>query len=126
MRFVVLFLAVLAGLKVWTQDRLYRSAAGEALIAAYQERAVGACQAKPKADARGQPLVVGALDWSKAKADDIMFGNPAIEIAVWQVDHALWNARYRNPILRLKFEDRLTRIVCDYDVLAGQAAVRVL
>ena len=44
MRMVVIGLVLLAGLKVWTQDRTYRSVMGDALVEAYRERAIEVCR----------------------------------------------------------------------------------
>ncbi len=126
MRAVIIVLAILAGLKVWTQDRMYRTAAGEALLAAYQERAMAACQSLPHTDARGMPLAAGSVNWTRAEAAEILIGNPNVSVYVWQVDHALWNTRYKHPIVRLVMGDKLSRLICDYDVLAKAAAVTVL
>lgn len=126
MRALIVLLAVLAGLKVWTQDRMYRTAAGEALLAAYRERAMAACQSLPHSDARGMPMSAGSIDWTRAESAEILIGNPNVSVYVWQVDHALWTTRYQHPIVRLMMGDRLSRLVCDYDVMVQAAAVAVL
>ena len=55
MRALVLLLAVLAGAKVWTEERLYRQGAEEALLLAYRDRAIAACQSQ-------QPTRVASAD----------------------------------------------------------------
>ena len=54
MRALVLVLAVLAGAKIWTQERLYREGAEEALLLAYRERAMAACQSQQPPASRGR------------------------------------------------------------------------
>jgi hypothetical protein len=125
MRAFIIFLAILAGLKVWTQDRMYRNAAGEALLAAYQSKAMAACQSLPPTDARGMPLSAGSVDWTRSETAEVIIGNPNVSVYVWQVDDALWNVRYKHPIVRLRMGDRLTRLTCDYDVTAQSATVTV-
>ena len=46
LRALVITLALLAGAKIWAQDRLYRDGAQDALIRAYRERAIAACQSE--------------------------------------------------------------------------------
>ena len=43
---LVITLALLAGAKIWAQDRLFRDGAQEALIGAFRERAMAACQSE--------------------------------------------------------------------------------
>jgi hypothetical protein len=126
MRAVVIVLALLAAVKVWTQDRLYREAAGDALLAAYRLHAEAACVSRPQTDARGMPVAVGAIDWKKPDAAHVMLGNPRLSVPVWQFEHPMWNARYKNPIVRLTTGDRYSRLACDYDVLTGKAELLVM
>mgnify|MGYP001080710957 CR=1 FL=1 len=126
MRLVVIILALLVAAKVWAQDRMYREAAGEALLAAYKLHAEAACVGRPQTDARGMPVAVGSVNWKAAETAEILLGNPRLSVPIWQVDHPLWNARYKNPIVRLTVGDRYSRLACDYDVLAGSAELLVL
>jgi hypothetical protein len=123
---VVIILALLVAAKVWAQDRMYREAAGEALLAAYKLHAEAACVGRPQTDARGMPVAVGSVNWKAAETAEILLGNPRLSVPIWQVDHPLWNARYKNPIVRLTVGDRYSRLACDYDVLAGSAELLVL
>ena len=50
-------------------------------------------------------------------------GSKGVKVYFWQVDHALWSARYRNPYLVLDAEDGRGGPACEYDVLYGQATV---
>jgi hypothetical protein len=123
---VVIILALLVAAKVWAQDRMYREAAGEALLAAYKLHAEAACVGRPQTDARGMPVAVGSVDWKAAETAEIILGNSRLSVPIWQVDHPQWNARYKNPIVRLTVGDRYSRLACDYDVLAGSAELLVL
>ena len=126
MRAVVIVLALLVGVKIWAQDRLYREAAGDALIAAYQMHAQAACVARPQTDARGMPVAVGSVDWKKPETAEVILGNPRLSVPVWRFEHPQWNARYKNPIVRLTVGDRYSRLACDYDVMSGKAELLVL
>jgi predicted lipoprotein with Yx(FWY)xxD motif len=125
MRAFIIFLAALAALKIWVQDRMYRDAAGDALLAAYKEKAMAACQSLPHTDPRGMPIAAGSVNWMRADSAEVLIGNPAIPVYVWQVDHAAWNARYKHAIVRLKMGDKLTKLTCDYDVIVQTATVGV-
>lgn len=126
MRAVVIVLALLVAAKIWTQDRLYRDAAGDALLAAYKLHAEVACLARPQTDARGMPIAVGSVDWKVAETAEILLGNPRLSVPLWQVDNPLWNARHKHPLVRLTVGDRFSRLACDYDVMAGTAELSVL
>lgn len=119
MRALVLALALLAALKIWAHESAYRAATEEAIVAAYRVRAAEAC-------ARVSPLATvssdhGALGWASGAAPRIAVGNPALPVYLWQIDHELWNARFRQPYLI--FGDHAGGFSCTYDILAGTAEV---
>jgi hypothetical protein len=126
MRAVVIFLALLVAAKVWAQDKLHREAANEALLAAYQLHAQAACAERPQTDARGMPVTVGSVNWKLPETAEILLGNPRLSVPVWQFEHPLWNARYKNPVVRLTMGDRFSRLACDYDVRSGKTELLVL
>ena len=120
MRLLVLALALIAGAKIWFQDSLFRAGAEEALVAAYQARAVEACR---KAAATGEAGLAGsqARDWGRAEIT-MSAGNRNLPVHLWQTDHPSWNARFRDPQLVLKPGGSDTRApVCTFDVLTGEA-----
>lgn len=114
MRALVLALALLAVLKVWFQDSLYRSATEEALVSAYRTRAADACTHRA-------PAPAGAVNWSTEAEPRVTVGNPAIPVHVWQFEHELWNARFRQPYLILSVTR--TGLSCAYDILADTAEI---
>ncbi len=126
MRAVVIILALLVAAKVWAQDKLHREAADEALLAAYQLHAQAACADRPQTDARGMPVAVGSVNWKQPETAEILLGNPRLSVPIWQFEHPLWNARYKNPAVRLTVGDRFSRLACDYDVMSGKAELLVL
>ena len=126
MRAVVIILALLVAAKVWAQDKLHREAANEALLAAYQLHAQAACSERPQTDARGMPVAVGSVNWKQPETAEILLGNSRLSVPIWQFEHPLWNARYKNPVLRLTVGDRFSRLACDYDVMDGKAELLVL
>ena len=52
-----------------------------------------------------------------------MIGKSSIDVYPWQVDHALWNARYRNPYLLLTASQRSATVSCEYDIVNAAASV---
>lgn len=122
MRLFVLFLAFLAGAKVWTQDTLFRAGAEEALINAYLERAMHACQQVPRTKDGSTPR---NPDWARPASIRMSTGSRNVGVYFWQVDDAAWSARYRNPYLVLASDEGPSASSCEYDVLSGQAIVRL-
>ena len=114
MRALVLVLAILAGLKVWYQDNVYRDAAEAAVASAYRAPATAACQ---------RLRAPGAVDWTALESLHLVAGNRDIEVRFWQVDHALWNARFKNPYLILKAGEAGGRATCTYDIASGLASL---
>jgi hypothetical protein len=118
MRGFVLILAVLAGVKVWTQERLYRQGAEEALLLAYRDRAIAACQSQ-------QPTRVASVGtsplWTRPASVALEIGRSSVDVSLWQLDDALWPARYKHPHVVLTAQAGAPRSVCEYDVIEGRA-----
>lgn len=119
MRALVLALALLATLKIWVHESAYRSATEDAIVAAYRARAAEACASvSPFATVSSDH---GALGWAASDAPRVAVGNPDLRVYLWEVDHELWNARYRQPYLILAGGP--TGFSCTYDIIAGTAEV---
>jgi hypothetical protein len=119
MKAVVLLLGLLAAGKIATQDYLYRSGTREVLISTYRDRAISACQKDP----RNQGLVANVNAWSRPGDIKVVIGKGDLDVWFWQIDNALWNARYRNPYLLLATGDRMSNVSCEYDIVHGIASV---
>lgn len=122
MRIVVLILVLLAGLKVWTQDRVYRSVLGDALVDAYRHRAIEVCRKQtaktvPVASAR----TVAEL-WSASSPAEITLGATGVDVAIWDTQNPLWQQRFRNPHLVLTGTGD-SSAHCAYDLQAGVATL---
>ena len=61
--------------------------------------------------------------WANPKTIRLVIGNSTLDVYPWQVDHALWNARYRNPYLFLTASQRSGAVRCEYDIINAAAAV---
>ena len=117
MKALVFFLVLLAGLKVGYHEYMFRTATNEVIISAYRERAISACQR----DAKGQALVAPAA-WARPQSVRLIIGKQGLDVYVWQVDHAMWSARYRNPYLFLAAGDK-PKVFCEFDIVHGAASV---
>ncbi len=113
MRIIVLGFAVLACLKVWTQDRLYRTVMSDVLIQAYRERAQQVCQKEVT-----KPAKSPSTSWAAVPAAEIVIGNPHASVAIWDVDNPLWDVRYRHPHIVLTAAGN-AKTTCAYDLVVG-------
>jgi hypothetical protein len=116
MRALVVVLAVLAGVKIWTEERLYRQGAEEALLLAYRDRAIAACQSQ-------QPTRVASAGaalplWTRPATVALAIGRKSVDVDIWQLDDPLWPARYKHPHVVLTTSPNA---VCEYDVIEGRA-----
>ncbi len=67
---------------------------------------------------RRRPGQSGAIQW--------VIGKSGLDVNLWQVDNALWSARYRNPYLLLTAGQYSGTIYCEYDILNAAASVHRL
>ncbi len=114
MRKVVMIFAALAAMKVWTQDRFYRSVMQDALVMAYRERAVQLCQ--KEAQKPGKTSIPAA--WLGPATAEVSIGAPGMSVAIWDLDNPLWDVRFRHPHLVLSGPAG-TKGRCAYDLVAG-------
>ncbi len=120
MRVIVIAFALLAGLKVWTQDRFYRAALSEALIEAYRERAEVVCNR-----ASGKQGTTATDVWGTTSAAEVTVGSSVASVMLWDYDNPLWGVRYRHPHLVLTAGGPRPA-TCSYDMTAGVAFVKDL
>ena len=118
---------VLRQRNVLARDRAQR---GEHPLAqrrtALHREAVEACRKSPPLAARGIPRAGQTLDWTRTQSITLSAGNRSVDVGLWQVDHPLWNARYRNPYLVLTPADPHAGLVCKFDVLSGEAGLELI
>lgn len=118
MRALVLILVLLATVKVGYQEYMFRAATNEVIVSAYRDRAIQACQR----DAKGQSLVTAAA-WVKPRSVKLVIGKQNLDVYLWQVDHAMWSARFKNPYLFLAAGDKPSKVYCEFDIVHGAASV---
>ena len=119
MKAIALFLALLAAAKLGYQEYLFRAATRDAIIGAYKEHAVQACQK----DAKSHNLGVSPQAWANPKTIRVLIGKSSLDVYPWQVDDSKWNARYRNPYLLLTTEQRTGEVACEYDIINAAASI---
>jgi len=123
MRAFVIVLAVLAGVKIWTHQSLFRAASEQALLKAYGSAAMASCQ---KTSRRGTDLIPNlrqTIDWSQVHSAKVVIGDNTVDVAIWQVDHKSWAQRFKMPYIHLKVGNVSTPHVCIFDVNTGVATV---
>jgi hypothetical protein len=118
MRVLVLVLTLLAAAKIGTQQYLIASAKTDIIVSAYRDRAVGACREA----ARSRQLAVPA-SWSTQGPVRLVIGKSNLDVALWQVDHNLWQKRYKNPYLIFTISEAPLRIYCEFDIAHGAASL---
>ena len=123
LRALVLMLAVLAGVKVWTQERLYRDGARDALLLAYRDRAIAACQMSAPDSPAGRASVAPASLplWTRPSSVSLSIGRSSAPVSIWEINNELWPARFKHPHVVLTSKDHLPYEVCEYDVIEGRA-----
>ncbi len=119
MRAVVLILAGLAGLKIWTHEHIYRSATEDALVHAYRDSAIDACQKDRRKDKDAKSIV----NWNNPASIQLVIGKRDVDVAIWDVDNPQWPVRYKYPLLVLRAGAGSGEITCEYDMTLGTAAV---
>ncbi len=123
MRVLMLALALLAGLKIWAQDSVYRTATEQALISAYRDRAIEACRKLPaRADGLRAVGVASGSIWSDPASVELAIGNRNVSVYLWEIDNPQWEARNKSPYLVLAPADNES-VSCAYDSVAGTAEV---
>jgi hypothetical protein len=118
LRALVIVLAVLAGAKILAHERLYREGAEDALIKAYRERAIAACQSQEAS--RAEPAAASAPLWTRPASVALAIGRRSAHVNLWEVDNALWSARFKHPHVVLMTQADAGP-VCEYDVIEGRA-----
>ncbi len=118
MRVLVLVLTLLAAAKIGTQQYLIASAKTDIIVSAYRDRAVGACREA----ARSRQIAMPA-SWSAHGAVRLVIGKSNLDVALWQIDHRLWQTRYKSPYLIFTISEAPLRIFCEFDIAHGAASL---
>jgi hypothetical protein len=119
MRALVIVLAALAGVKVWT----YREGVRDALLLAYRDRAIAACQMSAPDSPAGHPDAPPASVplWTRPASISLAIGRSSAPVSIWEINNELWPARFKHPHVVLTANDHAPCAVCEYDVIEGRA-----
>jgi type IV secretory pathway TrbD component len=128
MKGLVALLLLLAAAKIGMHEYMVRSATNEVIILAYRDRAIAACQG----DSAGAEIVP-VTAWANPRIS-LSIGKSNLGVYIWQVDHALWNARYKNPYLYLQVTAAGAgtgageaappgKTICEFDIVQDHATV---
>ena len=60
---------------------------------------------------------VSAPTSASPAAIQFVVGKNGLDVNLWQIDNALWSARYRDPYLLLNAGQHSDTIYCEYDIL---------
>ena len=126
-KLIILIISLIVG-KISYQDYLFRASTREVIVSTFQERALQVCQRHAKTSVVTATGAIPAQAWSKPASVALVIGKSGLDVWLWQVDSAQWNARYRNPYL-LIIPDRVSStasaasLACEYDILNGSAQV---
>ena len=120
MRALVIALALLAGLKIWTTNTLHQTASEHALLKAYAAEAATACQ---KQQHRSAPIGAKSTDWTRYRSAKVIIGDQQLDVALWQVDHEHWDLRFKTPFIHLKTGAETDNTTCIFNVMTGSVSV---
>ena len=119
MKPLIIVLALLAAAKIAHHEYLFRTSTRDVIIRAYKERAVQACQKEPL----GSMLGVSPQAWNNPTSISLAIGKRNLNVHLWQVDHEMWNARYRNPYLLISTGQRSSAATREDDSVTAAAFV---
>jgi hypothetical protein len=117
MKGIIVVLALFAVAKISVTEYFFRTSAREVIVAAYRDRALAAC----RSDSRAAPVASGT--WEKTADVRLVIGKSDLDVQLWQFDHQLWDARFRNPYIVLTAGDKSGTLVCEFDVVHNAALI---
>ena len=95
---------------------LRHNATHNVIISAYREHAIAACRQNG-----GQSINQTA--WSQPSEVRLSIGKSDLDVYLWQTNHRLWNARYRNAYIYVTIDHATSHIYCEYDITNDMAWV---
>ncbi len=123
MKALVVALAILAGMKMWTQQTLFRAASEQALLKAYGSEAISMCEKTTAKDGDHIPNLRKTIDWTNPWSAKLVIGDQTVDVALWQVDHKDWDQRFKTPYIHLKTGATSKPHVCVFNVMTGRASI---
>jgi len=106
---ILIAVALLVVGKLGLQEYLRQDATHQVIITAYREHAIAACRQRANQD-------VNQAAWSQPSSVRLSIGKSDLNVYLWQTNHRLWNARYRNAYLYVTIDDAKAHVYCEYDI----------
>ena len=113
---IVIAVALIAVSKFGLQEYLRQEATNDVIVSAFREHAIAACR-------RNAGYRVGQSAWSQPSNVRLSIGKSDLNVYLWQTNHRLWNARYRNAYLYITIDDETAHVYCEYDITNDMARV---
>jgi len=98
---------------------LFRAAAHDVIVETFQARAADACYS----NAKTQNINGSITAWRNPASMKLVIGKSNLDVYFWQIDSAMWNAKYKNPYMLLVADDNPSYVLCEYDILHRRASV---
>lgn len=118
MRGLVLVLLLLAAGKVGYQQYAVSAAKTEIIVAAYRDRAIGACERAAKIN-QVEPNAV----WARSRDVRLVIRSGSLDLSMLLGENGLWGARAKSPYLFLSTAGEVRNVYCEFDIVQGHAAV---
>lgn len=113
---ILVAIALLVMGKLGLQEYLRQKATHNVIVNAYREHAIAACQQR-------SAHTINQAAWSRPSSVRLTIGKSDLDVYLWQTNHRLWNARYRNAYLYVTIDDANAHIYCEYDISNDMAWV---
>ena len=118
MRKLAIIIAVMVLAKVGYEELIYRAATYEVIVGTYSATAIEACQGS--VGGAGVPADL----WTQPTSVKLIIGKSDLDVYFWQVNHSMWQARYKNPYLFITARNELNYVLCEYDIVHGSASIQ--
>jgi len=113
---IIVAAALLIFGKIGMEEYLRQDAMHHVVVNAYREHALAAC--RHKAGAAIEPAA-----WQEPSGVRLAIGKADLNISLWQTNHQLWNARYRNAYIYVTVNGPHAQVHCEYDITNDMAWV---
>ncbi|MBI1383308.1 MAG: hypothetical protein GC150_00140 [Rhizobiales bacterium] len=120
MRTIAILSTILIAGWLIQEQLLYRSATSDALVGAYRSAALTRCSTV----SNRAGSVAASTAWATPRSLKLVIGDPDLDVYLWQVNHAMWAARYKHPHLVIIAGDPKRTLMCQYDIRNDTALVR--
>ena len=103
-------------------EYLFRAATHDVIVETFRATAAEACHS----NAMTQKIEASESSWrhrSNPASLKLVIGKSNLDVYFWQIDSAMWNAKYKNPYMLIVADKDPSYILCEYDILHRRASV---